>query len=137
MRVALDTNLLAYAEGVNGAIRQAEARDIISDASRHEILLPVQVIGELFALLIRKARRSVPAARATASEWADSYGTIGTSARVMRDGLELAATHRLALWDAVIVAAAAEADCRVLLTEDVRDGFTWRGVTLRNPFAGA
>ena len=117
-------------------LRQAEARTIIRDAAHNEILLPVQVIGELFALLVRKAKCSVPEARAKASEWADSYGMIGTSPRVLRDGLELAATHRLALWDAVIVAAAAEADCRVLLTEDMQNGFTWRGVTLRNPFAG-
>ncbi|WP_205963481.1 PIN domain-containing protein [Roseicella aquatilis] len=31
--------------------------------------------------------------------------------------------------------SAAEAECRLLLSEDIQDGFTWRGVTVRNPFA--
>jgi len=32
------------------------------------------------------------------------------------------------------LSAAAAADCRLLLTEDLQDGFTWRGVTVTNPF---
>jgi predicted nucleic acid-binding protein len=34
-----------------------------------------------------------------------------------------------------MLAAAAQADCRLLLSEDMQDGFTWRSVTVRNPFA--
>ncbi len=30
--------------------------------------------------------------------------------------------------------SARAADCTLLLTEDMQDGFTWRGVTVRNPF---
>jgi hypothetical protein len=29
----------------------------------------------------------------------------------------------------------AEAECRLLLSEDLQEGFTWRGVTVTNPFA--
>jgi predicted nucleic acid-binding protein len=35
----------------------------------------------------------------------------------------------------VIFAAAAASGCRLLLSEDMQDGFTWRGVTVANPFA--
>ncbi len=31
--------------------------------------------------------------------------------------------------------AAAEAGCRLLLSEDLQEGFTWGGVTVVNPFA--
>jgi hypothetical protein len=41
----------------------------------------------------------------------------------------------LAIWDAIILAAASEAGCRVLLSEDMQEGFTWGGVTIINPFA--
>jgi predicted nucleic acid-binding protein len=34
-----------------------------------------------------------------------------------------------------VLAAAAEAGCRLLLSEDLQDGFTWQGVTVTNPFA--
>ena len=35
------------------------------------------------------------------------------------------------------MSAAADASCRLLLSEDLQDGFTWSGVTVANPFAAA
>ena len=35
----------------------------------------------------------------------------------------------------MIVSAAAKADCRLLLSEAMQDGFTWNGVTIANPFS--
>ena len=49
--------------------------------------------------------------------------------------MDLAADHGLSIWDAVIVAGAAQAGCRLLLSEDLQNGFTWQGVTVVNPFA--
>jgi predicted nucleic acid-binding protein len=51
--------------------------------------------------------------------------------------MELSARHQLAFWDAVVLAAAADATCRLLLSADFQDGFTWSGVTVVNPFAAA
>lgn len=45
--------------------------------------------------------------------------------------------HRLGIWDALILSAAADAGCRLLLSEDLQDGFTWGGVTVANPFAAS
>lgn len=47
----------------------------------------------------------------------------------------LAAGHGLQIWEAIILAVSAEARCRLLLSEDMQDGFTWRGLTVVNPFA--
>jgi predicted nucleic acid-binding protein len=41
----------------------------------------------------------------------------------------------LGLWDAVILAASAAAGCRLLLSEDLQDGFTWGSVSVTNPMA--
>jgi predicted nucleic acid-binding protein len=35
----------------------------------------------------------------------------------------------------VIPSAAGAAGCRLLLSEDLQDGFTWNGVTVANSFA--
>lgn len=34
-----------------------------------------------------------------------------------------------------MLSVAAESRCRMLLSEDLRHGFTWRGVTVVNPFS--
>lgn len=135
MRIALDTNILAYAEGVNGPERQAQARQILRELAEHERIVPVQALGELFTLLTRKARRSAAEARAAVLAWRDACLPIDTSSAVLLDAMELASTHQFALWDAIMLTAAAASGCRTLLSEDMQDGFTWRGVTIRNPFA--
>ena len=94
MRIALDTNILAYAEGVNGVAMRDRALGLIQSLPQGTTLLPVQILGELFSLLVRKAGRS-----------------------------------------AVVVSASVDAGCRLLLTDDLHDGFTWRGLTITNPFA--
>jgi predicted nucleic acid-binding protein len=53
----------------------------------------------------------------------------------MQAAADLATDHRLGIWDAVILSASSQAGCRLLLSEDLQDGFTWGGVTVVNPFA--
>jgi predicted nucleic acid-binding protein len=42
--------------------------------------------------------------------------------------------QRSRLWDGLILSVAAEARCRILLSEDLQHDFTWRGVTVVNPY---
>lgn len=67
----------------------------------------------------------------------DAFTPIETSAGVMFAAADLAVDHQFGIWDAVILAAAAAAGCRLLLSADMHEGFTWRGVTVTNPFAPA
>jgi predicted nucleic acid-binding protein len=133
--VALDTNILAYAEGVNGTARKNRALDLVQKLPDGAALLPVQVLGELFSLLVRKAKRPPAKAREAILIWRDAFPVIETSAGVMLAAADLAADHRLTIWDSVVLSAAAESGCRLLLTEDLQEGFTWKGVTVANPFA--
>jgi predicted nucleic acid-binding protein len=135
VRIALDTNMLAYAEGVNGLERKQVARAILAHLPQESLVLPVQVLGELCAVLVRKAGWPAERARAAVLEWRAAYDVIETSAEVLQDGLELMARHRFGVWDGIILAAAAKADCRYLLSEDMQDGFCWRGIMIANPFA--
>ncbi|HVO64328.1 MAG TPA: PIN domain-containing protein [Terriglobales bacterium] len=135
MRLALDTNVLAYAEGVNGASMKKVALDLVRKLPASGTLLPVQVLGELFNLLVRKAGRPASKARSAILSWRDAFPLIETSEAAILSAVELATDHQLGIWDAVILSAAGEAGCRLLLSEDLQEGFTWKGVTVTNPFA--
>jgi predicted nucleic acid-binding protein len=135
MRVALDTNVLAYAEGVNGAPMRKAALELVQRLPEGATLLPVQTLGELFNLLVRKARRPPAKARKAILSWQDAFPLIETSAQVMLAAADLATDHQLSIWDSVILSAATESGCRLLLSEDLQEGFTWKGVTVTNPFA--
>ncbi|RWI49121.1 MAG: PIN domain-containing protein [Mesorhizobium sp.] len=135
MKVAFDTNILAYAEGVNDGDKRGVALALVRGFSQEAPVIPVQVLGELFNVLVRKAGRSRAEARDALLAWLDSFATVETSPEVMLTAADLANDHRFGIWDAVVLSAASHAGCRLLLSEDLQDGFTWGGVTIVNPFA--
>jgi len=135
MRIALDTNVLAYAAGVNGVERQRAAIELLGKLSESETFLPVQALGELLRVLVGKAKISPRSARTTIARYRDTYPLIETSSSVFLSATDLAVDHKINIWDAVIFGAAAEAGCRLLLSEDLQEGFSWSGVMVVNPFA--
>ena len=135
MRAAIDTNVLVYAAGVNSPEQREEATALIGRLVPSDVAVPVQVLGELFRVLVRKGGRTPARARATVMFWNDAFTTIGTTPDVMLQAIELVSDHQLDIWDAIILAAAASDGCRLLLSGDLQDGFTWAGVTVVNPFA--
>ena len=135
MRVALDTNILAYAEGIDDDTRRDGAIALLARIPQLTVFLPTQALGELFIVLMRKGRHSAQQARETVLGWVDAYPLIETSQTVLFSAMDLAAAHRFSIWDAIILAAAAHAECRLLLSEDMQQGFIWNGVTIANPFS--
>jgi predicted nucleic acid-binding protein len=115
--------------------KKAAATTLISSIPDSSVLLPAQALAELFHVLVRKLRRKPEEARKAVRFWQDSYPVIATTEGVLTRAFDLAVDHGLATWDAVILGAASLAGCRVLLSEDMHDGFTWGGVTVANPFS--
>ena len=113
MKVAFDTNVLVYAEGV----------------------IAVQVLGELFNVLTRKAGKPRNDARESILGWRDSFQVVDTAFEIVIAASDLATQHHLAIWDAVILTSASHAGYRLLLSEDFHDGVTRGGTTVVNPFA--
>jgi predicted nucleic acid-binding protein len=139
--LALDTNILAYAEGVVrdradhrkvrraleliGAIRQRSTRPFVA----------LQTFAELHQVLVRKHQLDRSEAQSRVEAWCAFAHPVPTGETVFNAALELASDHQLQIYDAIILAAAAQAQCDLLLSEDLQDGFAWRGVTVANPFA--
>jgi predicted nucleic acid-binding protein len=73
------TNVLAYAEGVNGADRKEPAVDLLSRLPQETTILPVQVLGELLNVLVRKADRSRAEGRTAILSWQAAFQLIETS----------------------------------------------------------
>lgn len=137
--IALDTNVLAYAESVGRSVvpdpRETKAIDLIEGLPAEHLTIPVQVLGELFHVLTRKRRRTPAEARERIGMFMSIARTCPTTASAMASAMDLTAAHGIPSWDAVILAVAAENGCTLLLSEDFQDGFSWNGVTVANPFA--
>jgi predicted nucleic acid-binding protein len=135
MLVALDTNILAYAEGIGDALRCEQAIRLIEQLPENLVMLPAQTLGELFRVLTGKANREPGLSRMAIMAWADSFIIGDSSWSAFQAAMDLAVDHRFQVRDALIMAVTAENHCRLLLSEDLQNGFIWRGVTVVNPFA--
>ena len=134
MRVALDTNVLVYAEGWGDDARCKLAGDLIARLKPTDSIVAVQVLGELSRVLTSKMKKSGSEVRELLLSWSDGVVVADTTWTAFQSAMDLSVDHQISMWDALILAVAAENKCRLLLSEDFQNGFTWRGVTVVNPF---
>ena len=134
MRVALDTNVLAYAEGLGDDVRCQLASDLIAKLNPINSLVPLQVLGEFSRVLTTKLKKSSADVRELMLSWSDAVVVADTTWTAFQSAMDLTVDHQISMWDALIMSVAAENKCRLLISEDFQNGFTWRGVTVVNPF---
>lgn len=138
MRVALDSNILAYLAGVShnaqDDVKIERSRQLISQlGAAASLIAPAQALGELFVVL-RRSGASAEDARTIVQEFSSVFGTSASEANTMVSATDLVVDHKLQFWDALIVTAACNAGCTLLVSEDMQHGFVTRGLTIVNPF---
>jgi predicted nucleic acid-binding protein len=137
IRVALDTNILAYLAGVDRGGADAgkidRAREVTTRlGGKARLIAPTQALGELFTVLLRTGLAR-DEARALVIRFGETFEAADSERGTMMAAMDMAVTAKVQLWDALIVNAAAEAGCALLLSEDMHDGLTWRSLTIVNP----
>jgi predicted nucleic acid-binding protein len=127
-----DTNVLVYAH-TSGDYRSEIARELLLDGG----VVGVQALNE-FALVARaKLGFNWPRVRAAVG----NILIFCPNPRPLRvethlRALEISERYGFSIWDGLIVAAAIEARCSVLLSEDMQHGQVVEGVRIENPFLG-
>ena len=135
MRIGFDTNVLVYAERLNDEARFLVARAIVDRLEPEEGVVASQSLGELYNVLTRKAGFDRHDAHAILLAWESVLEVAYPAEDTFFAAASLAADHDLQIWDAIILAVSEAAGCAILLSEDLQDGFRWRGIQVVNPFA--
>jgi predicted nucleic acid-binding protein len=91
---------------------------------------------ETYVNITRKAKVGLPLQEAfeyvrAFTEWP----VIETTPNLVLEALDLSQRSMISPWDAGIVAAARQAGCKTVLSEDLGDGQAYGGITVKNPFA--
>lgn len=138
-RVAFDSNILVYLAGVARSKQdQAKISHVRSLMKRFvddvELVAPVQTLGELFVVLLRTGGAAADA-RAEIVKVLSEFATPASEQKTALAAADLVVDHKLQFWDAMIVSAAVDAGCALLLSEDMQHGFVTRGLTIVNPLA--
>ena len=133
-RTFVDTNVLVYADDRSAGKKGERARSLLRElmTSRYGVL-SIQVLQEYFAVATRKL--GVPAELARRKiELLSSLDIVRPDVADVLAAIDLTRLRSISFWDALIVRAAENAGCTVLLSEDLQDGEVISGVRVRNPF---
>ena len=135
-RVALDSNILIYAELEPDSEKGKRAADLILCAARDGVI-PAQVLGEFLRFVQRRMPAAFEEAIRQALIYQSAFLTPPSTDAIINRAAELARAHHMQFWDGVVCTASADAGAKVLLTEDMQDGRILDGLRLINPFAKA
>ena len=133
-RFALDSNILIYAEGAQDEVKREVAITLVNRLGPGAALLPLQAAGETLRWLMTRGRLKRREAVDRVKAWTARCNLLPMTSGTFDQALELINQNGLQVWDAVILSACAEARADVLLSEDMQHGFSWKGVTIVNPF---
>ncbi len=129
MKAFFDTNILVYAQ--QRGEKADRARALLSSGG----MVSVQVLNELASVARKKLGMSwqeIAEAVADILALIDPPRTLALTTHL--SALALARDHGIGFYDALIVAAAGEAGCDLLYSEDLQDGRAFGGLKIVNPF---
>ena len=134
-RSFIDTNVLIYAEARDAPAKQRAALDLLRQLFEDATgVLSTQVLQEYCNVALKKLKLPAHHVRAQLDVF-EQYEVMQITPAIIRIGLDLHQTRKLAFFDAMIVASAQTAGCAVLLSEDLNTGEIMAGVRMVNPFA--
>lgn len=132
----VDTSILAYGLDAADPRKQAIAEDLAERLwSQGRGALSIQVLQELFVTLTKRSPTAMPGTEASAAVAALArWRCHSPRPSDVLAAIDLATSAQISFWDAMIIRSASQLGCDVAWSEDLNDGQTYAGVTVRNPF---
>ncbi len=136
-RFFLDTNVFVYCFEPSEPVKASLARNLVAlAAASGQGVISYQVAQEFCNLALRKAQSPlrVSNAREYVRDVLGQLNVVQSSLELLDEGLRLYERYRLSWYDALIVAAAQQARCAILYSEDFQHGAQFEGVRVVDPF---
>ena len=133
-RSFFDTNVLVYADDKAAPAKQRRALDLIAEHRRARTgVVSLQVLQEYFVTVTRKLHLDPRIARRKVELIAE-FDIASQEVADILAAIDLHRLHGVSFWDALVLRAAKQAGCRILLSEDMQGNREIDGVQIVNPF---
>jgi predicted nucleic acid-binding protein len=133
-RSFFDTNVLIYADDKAVPAKQRQALELVAEHRRAGTgVVSLQVLQEYFVTVTRKLHVDSSIARRKVELLAEFDVATPEVADILA-AIDLHRLHGFSFWDALVLRAAKQSGCSVLLTEDMQEAREVDGVRIVNPF---
>jgi predicted nucleic acid-binding protein len=136
-RFFLDTNIFVYTFDTKAPAKAKRAARLIRQAAdTGEGVVSYQVVQEFFNVAFRRFSR--PMNVAEAEQYLITVFrpllAVHSSPTLYVEALRVSGKYRLSWYDSIIAAAALQAQCGMLYSEDLQHGQELEGLRIENPF---
>ncbi|MDR2673215.1 MAG: PIN domain-containing protein [Coriobacteriales bacterium] len=133
-KVFIDTNVLVYSlDSYDPARRSAARKLLVRLRDEHVPVISTQVLQEFYYTATRKLGITAVRAKELVKAFTQ-FETVSVEPHTIMEAIDISVENQISFWDALIIAAAVQANCREVYTEDLNDGQTIRGIHVRSPF---
>ncbi|MCY4211759.1 MAG: PIN domain-containing protein [Gammaproteobacteria bacterium] len=131
----IDTNVFVYLFDETSVEKSGIAEELIRQSlDDGSGCISYQVVQETINVLVRKLEAPPQQVRLFLDNVLEPLWRVNSSRGLLRRALELQSRYRFGFYDSLIIAAALDAGCSVLYTEDLQHGQQIEGLTIINPF---
>ncbi len=135
-KIFLDTNIIVYAFDTSAGEKHDKAAGIIVDLWDSGLgLISTQVLQELFVTVTAKIPK--PLETGPASEIVSDFlkwDVVINDGDIILEAIKIQTEYGYSFRDSMIITAAIKGGADMLLTEDLADGQSIKGVSVVNPF---
>lgn len=134
----IDTNIFIYLFDETDPFKRQRAENLVRRSLQDGTgCISYQVVQETMNVVTRKLGATPENARRLLDEVLIPLWQVNPTPSFYRRGLEVRSVYGFSFYDSLIVAAALEAGCERLYTEDLRHGQEIQQLTIQNPFAAS
>jgi predicted nucleic acid-binding protein len=133
-KIFIDSNVLAYAQDKGSPAKQQRSREIIAElGGSGDGVVSTQVMQEFYVAATRKLGIEPLAAKSVVKTFS-VFEIVQVTPDLIHDAVDCSILNVLSFRDALVMAAAAAAQCTTVYSEDLNSGQTILGVQVQNPF---
>jgi len=133
-KIFIDTNLLVCALDKADPEKQVKARELLRKIESDCLgVISTQVLQEYYVVATRKLKVKPELMKKIISSLS-KYEIVVINQPIIEKAIDISMSNKISFWDALIVASAVAARCRIIWTEDLNQGQSISKIKIENPF---
>lgn len=134
-KIFFDTNILIYTVDKKDQEKFELSRKMVKYiSSDHSPVISTQVLQEFYNASTSKLKLEKIFIKNLVHSY-QNMEIVTVDPQIIEQAIDISIIFQLSFWDSLIVAAAEQAKCVFLISEDLNSGQTIRGIKIVNPFS--
>ena len=115
--------------------KQNQARALFSACvASNSVFISTQCLQEFYNVTANKLKQDKLTIKKIIHNYSEHIPVIQVTPSLIEHAIDISLKTQFTFWDSLILSAASYAKCNILYSEDLNDGQTVEGITIKNPF---